>query len=195
MGGEGGGEVPPPQKGIIFGWSKFFSLAEQGSFAADNSHAQEKQKLLTELVLTWCPRRCRQRWTWWRWSAEAETRWWDRQSVRPASASAGRDLVVTITQHLTSLAVSLFIHSLKAYSPVNHTGSPQGFSLSQITHKSNLTEVEYHAKHARFTNIKHTNIIRKLVPSELLSQKMANKVRRCWYHWPFWFGISIPNKI
>ena len=41
---------------------------------------------------------------------------------------------------------------LKAYSPANRTGSSQGFT-----------------KHAHYINIKHTSIVRKLVPSVLLS--------------------------
>ena len=46
---------------------------------------------------------------------------------------------------------------------------------------SNLARVEYGTKHARFMNVKHTNIIRrKLVLSVLLLYKMANKVRRSW---------------
>ena len=67
------------------------------------------------------------------------------------------------------------------FSPVNLTGSPQGFSPNQL-----FTKVEYNTKRARFTNVKHDNVIRKLVPSVLLSLKknQANKVRRCWYHSP-----------
>ena len=36
--------------------------------------------------------------------------------------------------------------------------------ISGIFTKSNLTEVEYDAKHVHFTNVKHINIIRKSVP-------------------------------
>ena len=45
--------------------------------------------------------------------------------------------------------------------------------------KSRTTE--YNAQHAHSINVKHTNIIQKLVSSEMLLYKMANKVR-CWYH-------------
>ena len=40
---------------------------------------------------------------------------------------------------------------------------------------------------------KHTNIIQNLVPLVLILSKMANTVRRCWYHWPFRSGVSIPE--
>ena len=33
-----------------------------------------------------------------------------------------------------------FIYLLKAYSPVNRSGSPQGFSLNQILHKLNTMQ-------------------------------------------------------
>ena len=46
---------------------------------------------------------------------------------------------------------------------------------------------------ALYTKIKHVNIIRKFVPSVLLSYKMANKVRRCWYHWHFRSDVSITD--
>ena len=60
---------------------------------------------------------------------------------------------------------------------------PQRVTTGLFT-KSNLAKVENNTKHAHFTNVKH-NIIRKLVPSVLLSlKKKANKVRRCWYQLP-----------
>ena len=67
-----------------------------------------------------------------------------------------------------------FIYLLKAYSPVNRTGSPQGFSLrssnlTQVIYNKHLNYLEYNTKHARYTNITHINIIRKLVPSVLLA--------------------------
>ena len=40
----------------------------------------------------------------------------------------------------TIRAGNLLIYLLKAYSPVNHTGSPQGFSQVQIKHKLNTTQ-------------------------------------------------------
>ena len=43
------------------------------------------------------------------------------------------------------LYIYLFIYLLKAYSAVNRTGSPQGFS--QVL---NLVQVEYSTKHARY---------------------------------------------
>ena len=36
--------------------------------------------------------------------------------------------------------IYLFIYFVKAYSLVNHTGSPQGFSLKQILQKSNTMQ-------------------------------------------------------
>ena len=51
------------------------------------------------------------------------------------------------------------IYLSMAYSPVNHTGSPQGFSQVPISHKLNTLQ-NMHIT----INIKHTNIIRKLVP-------------------------------
>ena len=75
-----------------------------------------------------------------------------------------------------------------AYSPVNRTESPQGFWLNQIWHKLNTIRNMHILV---FTNVKQISIIRKLVLSVLLSWNMANKVRRCWYHWPFRCGVSI----
>ena len=49
---------------------------------------------------------------------------------------------------------------------------------SELVTTSNLTEVKYNTKHAHFTNVKHINMIQKLVSSVMLSYKMANKVRR-----------------
>ena len=76
--------------------------------------------------------------------------------------------------------IYLFIEGLKPSQP--HRVTPGLFT------NSNLTQVEYNTKHAHFTftNIKHINIIRKLVPFVLLiccHKKMANKVRRCWYQY------------
>ena len=51
------------------------------------------------------------------------------------------------------------------YSPVDCTRSPQGFSQVQISHKLNAIQ----NIHINYINIKRTNIIRKLVPSVLLS--------------------------
>ena len=49
------------------------------------------------------------------------------------------------------LQLLLFIEGLYyRHSPVNRTGSPQGFFA-----KSNLTEVECIYKHAHFTIVKH----------------------------------------
>ena len=55
---------------------------------------------------------------------------------------------------------------------------------------SSPTQVEYNTKHIQYTNVKHINIIRKLVSSVL---QMAHNVRRCWYHWQFRSGVSIPD--
>ena len=49
----------------------------------------------------------------------------------------------------------LFIYLLKAYSPVNYTGLPRGFSLGLILHESHTIQN---------TNVKHSKI-QKLVPS------------------------------
>ena len=56
--------------------------------------------------------------------------------------------------------MAFLYYLLKAYSPVNSTGSSQGFS-----------KVEYNTKHAYFATAKHTNIIRKLIPLVLLDHK------------------------
>ena len=57
--------------------------------------------------------------------------------------------------------------------------------ISGLFTKSNLTEVEYTTKHAHLTDIKHINIIRKLLLwyyfGITLIKKKANKIRRCWY--------------
>ena len=53
----------------------------------------------------------------------------------------------------SSLFVCLFVCLLKANSPAKRTGSPQGFYKTRTLHK----------------HLKHTNIIRTLVPSVLLS--------------------------
>ena len=71
--------------------------------------------------------------------------------------------------------IYLFIYSLKAYNPRQPHRVTSGFFKN-----SNLTQVEYNTKQAHFTNVKHINMIRKLVPLSL--KKKANKVRRCWYH-------------
>ena len=44
----------------------------------------------------------------------------------------------------------LFIYLLKSDSPVNRTG---------LFTQSNLTQVDYNTTHARFTNVKHINIL------------------------------------
>ena len=58
-----------------------------------------------------------------------------------------------------------FIYLLKSYSPVNHTGSPQGFSQVQIPHKLNTIQ----NMHIIYTNVKHINIIQNFVPSGIVS--------------------------
>ena len=78
-----------------------------------------------------------------------------------------------IIVHVTEQCV---IYLLKAYSPINSTVSPQGFSLNQILHKLNKIK-----KHAQYTNVKHMNKLQMLV-GFALAKKMANQVRRCWYH-------------
>ena len=62
-----------------------------------------------------------------------------------------------LRKHDISLFMYVFI-LLKAYR-VN----------SGLFTQSNLSEVEYNTNNAHFTNVKHTNIIQKLVPSVLLS--------------------------
>ena len=44
----------------------------------------------------------------------------------------------------------LFYYLLLAYSPVNRSGSPQGFSQVKFR-----TQVEYNTKHAHYINVKH----------------------------------------
>ena len=60
--------------------------------------------------------------------------------------------------------------------------------------KSNLTEVENSIKHAHFTNEEH-NLIPKLVPSVLLSQKKANKVRIIYTGTIDHFGLAFQCQI
>ena len=68
----------------------------------------------------------------------------------------------------TRQKIYLFIYwRLKAQSTAQ--GHLKASLLLYIYSKLNLTEVENNTKHAYFTNIKHINIIRKLVPSVLLS--------------------------
>ena len=67
-------------------------------------------------------------------------------------------------------------------------------NLTQVTYNSkHLDYLEYNTKHAHYrTNVKHINII-QVSPFgiALVKNKMANKVRRCWYHCPFPSGVSI----
>ena len=74
----------------------------------------------------------------------------------------------TTTNHSLWRLIDSFIYLLKAYviAPVKCTGSPWGFSLDQILYKLNTIQ-----KHAQYRNVKHINIIRKLVPSVLLYVK------------------------
>ena len=71
-----------------------------------------------------------------------------------------------------------YLFLLKGYSnsQVNRTGSPHGFLRDQILRK--LITIQ----NICIIQTEHINIIRKSVPSVLLSIKMANKVRRYWYH-------------
>ena len=92
-----------------------------------------------------------------------------------------------------------YYYLLKAHSPVDRTGSPQGFSQVQMLHKFHTISIwrdnlAYNIKHAHYTNVKHIiNIIQKLALWYCSLKKMANKVRRCWYHWLFRSGVSIPD--
>ena len=61
-----------------------------------------------------------------------------------------------------------FIYLLKAYSPVNRTGSPQ--------YKSHTSWIQYKTC-TLYTNVKHINIIRKLVHLALLSKKKKGKIK------------------
>ena len=87
----------------------------------------------------------------------------------------------TYNQHIDStLAIYWLIDLLKAYSPVDRTGAPQGFSQVQISHKLNtikcvslfieglphmvtpelftsskLAQVEYNTNHVHYINVKH----------------------------------------
>ena len=57
-----------------------------------------------------------------------------------------------------------YYHLLLASSQVNRSGSPQAFHKFKFR-----TQVEYNSKHAYYINVKHTDIIRKVVPSVSLS--------------------------
>ena len=48
------------------------------------------------------------------------------------------------------------VYLLKAYSPVNHTGTPQGFSQVQNLHKSN-NKIQVHAKSSQAKYNVHNN--------------------------------------
>ena len=61
--------------------------------------------------------------------------------------------------------------------PVNRTGSPQCFSQFQISHKLNtIQNMHIIYKHKTY---KHNP---KVSPLNIALVKMANKVRKCWYH-------------
>ena len=90
---------------------------------------------------------------------------------RPCTGSPGA--VWTARSSVLLLAYSMnnhhhhhLLYLLKAYSPVNRTGSPQ--SSGPFT-SSNLPQVEYNTKHAHYINITHTHMI----PSVLHLYKMA----------------------
>ena len=73
-------------------------------------------------------------------------------------------IALYIARTLTSPSGHLFIYLLKAYSPVNRTGSPEDFSQVQILQKLNTIQ-NVHILQTK----KHINIIQKLVPLVLLS--------------------------
>ena len=57
-------------------------------------------------------------------------------------------VVRVLQEMLQASADDLFIYLLKAYSPINRTQSPQGFSQAQISHKLNTTRtLKTNAKH------------------------------------------------
>ena len=79
---------------------------------------------------------------------------------------------------------------MKAYSPVNRTGSPS----SGLFTKSNLTQVEYNTKHAHFYNhktYKHNTIV---TPFRIaFVKKMANKLGDAGTIWHF--GLAFQYQI
>ena len=109
-----------------------------------------------------------------------------------------RNLAVKAT-HSTHLNVyQIFFHVLVAtwkpsyyyiiiYCWLTAQSTAQGHL--RVFHKFKFhTQVDYNTKHAHYTNVKHNP---KGSPFGIALVKMANKVRRCWYHWPFQSGISI----
>ena len=73
-------------------------------------------------------------------------------------------------------ALYIYIIYIIIYSPANRTVSPQDFYKTCTLHK-----------HKTY---KHNP---KLSPFGIALIKSGNKVRRCWYHWPFRSGVSIPD--
>ena len=65
-----------------------------------------------------------------------------------------------------------------AYIPVKHTYRV----TSGLLTRPNLTQVKYNTQYADYANVKHINIMRKLLHSKLLLYKREKTVRRCWYH-------------
>ena len=80
---------------------------------------------------------------------------------------------------------------MKVCSPVDRTGSPQCFALNQI-----LQKLKYNTKHAHFDKRKTYQHNPKVSPfgiALIKKKKKANKVWRCWYHWPF--GLAFQYQV
>ena len=66
--------------------------------------------------------------------------------------------------------IYLFIEGLQPCQPHRITsGLFTNWNMAQVAYNKHLDYMEYNTKHAHHANVKHINIIRKLVPSVLLS--------------------------
>ena len=75
------------------------------------------------------------------------------------------------------LLIYLFIYLfIKAYSPVNRTGSPQGFSQVQILHKLNKKAINMHVhknKHKQHFIFKDLKIVLLVLPLGTIAIKLG----------------------
>ena len=98
---------------------------------------------------------------------------------------------VSKASRILGLIRRLFIYLLieGLYSPINRTVSPQGFPQVQISQKLKTLQ-NMHIIYERKTYKQKSKVSPFGIP---LVKKMANKVRRCWYHLPFWSSVSMPD--
>ena len=94
------------------------------------------------------------------------------QACSPVHWHQGLDLVPGVNCLASPTAPRALSFLLKAYSPANHTGSPRGFYQTCTLHKHKAYKQNP-----------------KVSPFGIALIKNGNKVRRCWYHWPFRSGV------